>query len=115
MEQNEAFQKILLNKIEKLKKQNDKLREEGQKAQTELYFEKKKTEKLEEIKEEYWEKGWQNGKEDCYAEYDEGHALKEENKKLKEEAKKIEKAVRDVGHGDTIDACLPIWYDQEED
>ena len=44
--QNEAFQKILLNKIEKLKKQNEKLREEGQKAQTELYFEKKKTEKL---------------------------------------------------------------------
>ncbi len=34
---------------------------------------------------------------------------------LKEEAKKIEKAVRDVGHYETIDACLPIWYGQDQE
>jgi len=58
MEQNEAFQKILLNKIEKLRKQVED---------------------------------------------------------LKEEAKKIEKAVREVGDYETIDACLPIWYGQDQE
>lgn len=166
--QNEAFQKILLKKIEKLKKQLEK-------AENDLDEQMLKNEALEkekeDLKEEYWEKGWENGKEDCYAEYDEGvalkedyvsmkkhrdtlleeseetfmkvHNLEEENKELKdklvekqksyltkceinllqtkkidelkEEAKKIEKAVRDVGHYETIDACLPIWYGQDQE
>ncbi len=127
--QNEAFQKILLNKIEKLRKQLEKaendldeqmLKNEALEAGNKKYKEKylqsvkdriegnplrqpsdlpeklgKVIERLEKEKEEtkveYWEKGWQNGKEDCYAEYDEGHALKEENKKLKAELSRVQK------------------------
>ncbi len=41
--------------------------------------------------------------------------LENEIERLKGDARKIEEAVRRVGHCDTIDACLPIWYGEEDE
>jgi len=39
----------------------------------------------------------------------------EKIKDVKEEGEKIEEAIREVGDGDTINACVAIWYGEEED
>ena len=49
--------------------------------------------------------------------YEHTRFLQEQIKRSEAEElnKKIEEVVRGVGHSDTINACLPIWYGQDED
>ncbi len=84
--------KELQKQLKKLKGENKKLKEvkypvtfqKTYKIQQEEI--KKLKEQLEDVKEEYWEKGWHTGKCDTFDEIDETvKPLKEEIKKLKEE------------------------------
>ena len=105
-----------INAVEELKKENEELKTSIQTTtsywtdKNELLQEEinKLKEEIEELKEEVEERT-------TYSVLPEEGKFMEENKKLKEEAEKIEKAVREVGDCDTINACLPIWYGEEKE
>ena len=82
--------------------------------------------KLKELKEDAFQEGFDEGREEYQVdtEYleekdEEIDKLKEQVEKLKEDAENIEEAIRLVGNQETIYACNKIWYEccpsEEED